>query len=109
MERKKLRTVEGIDHSKEDFLSAINFDDEKKEKAQKYVNLIANQIFRGEITKSEAYQKICEEMTIEELGVHVMLFIVDQINQTLSREFNPFGREEDDNDDELDEFLDRKI
>ena len=109
MERKKLRTVEGIDHSKEDFLSAINFDDEKKEKAQEYVNFIANQVFSGEIPKSEAYQKICEEMTIEELGVHVIMFIMDQINQSVSRQFNSFEDEKDDSDDELDEFLDKNI
>ena len=68
MERKKLRTVEGIDHSKEDFLSAINFDEEKREDVQKYINVIANQMYSGEISKSEAFQKICEEMSIEELA-----------------------------------------
>lgn len=109
MERKKLRTVEGIDHSKEDFLSAINFDEEKREDAQKYINVLANQIFRGEIKKSEAFQKICEEMSIEELGVHVMLFIIDQINQNISKEFLSSSKEEDDNDDKLDEFLDKNI
>lgn len=109
MERKKLRTVEGIDHSKEDFLSAINFDDEKTKKAQEYINVIANQIFSGEINKSEAYQKICEEMTIEELGLHVMMFIMDQITQSVSREFNSSEDKKDDSDDKLDEFLDKNI
>lgn len=109
MKRKKLRTLKGIDHSKEDFLSAINFDEEKREEAQEYINVLANQIFRGEIKKSEAFQKICEEMSIEELGVHVMLFIIDQINQTVSRELNPFEEKEDRSDDKLDEFLDKNI
>lgn len=106
MKREKLRDLGKIDHSEDDFMKTINFTEKQAEDLSNYLNIIANKIVQGDYTKSEVYQILYETLTIEELALACFHGLVAQINSHFD---NKEGEKNNNEDEDLDKFLDSQI